>query len=111
MGRRKYYRVAGNKCYHICIFSCVLHTSDLPCFCWWVEVAYNVGASWTILIREENGPKERSSHSDVHVPKHLESISDPFEGCFHIFVSQAIDQRIQHGDDHSVEDRYNLVFL
>ena len=53
----------------------------------------------------------RSSHSDLHALGPLESASELFEGCLHILVSQALDQRVEHGDDHRVEDRHNLVFL
>lgn len=28
---------------------------------------------------------------------------------FYIFIPQAVDQRVQHGDDHSIEDRHDLV--
>ncbi|TEA34078.1 hypothetical protein DBR06_SOUSAS2310193, partial [Sousa chinensis] len=29
----------------------------------------------------------------------------------HIFIPQAVDQRVQHGDDHCVEDRHDLVLF
>ena len=30
-------------------------------------------------------------------------------GSFHFFISQAVDERIQHGDHHRVEHRHHLV--
>lgn len=49
-------------------------------------------ADWNLASNAKLPPDDRSTH-----------------GSFHFFISQAVDERIQHGDHRGVEHRHHFI--